>query len=74
MQVAQNMNGDRSIVVKPTEAQNNIDLRIVLEEQIGKNKNQIWFVTYGRQLQDLVITDREIDFPYYDIYTAVLIF
>ena len=50
----------------------NIDLPIVLEEQIGKNESQIWFITYGKELQGLVITDREIEFPYYDIHTALL--
>ena len=54
------------------EAQNSIDLPIVVEEQTGKNENQIWFITYGKELQGLVITDREIEFPYYDIHTALL--
>ena len=60
------------IVVEPIEAQNNIDLPIVLEEQIGKNEKQIWFITYGKALQGLVIADQEIEFPYYDIHTALL--
>ena len=58
--------------MKPIEAQNNIDLPIVLEEQICENESEIWFITYGKELQGLVITDREIEFPYYDIYTALL--
>ena len=71
MEVAQDTN-NLSIVVEPIEAQNNIDLPIVLEEQIGKNENQICFITYGKELQGLVITDHEIEFPYYDIHTALL--
>jgi hypothetical protein len=62
VEVAQDTN-NLSIVVEPIEAQNNIDLSIVLEEQIGKNENQIWFITYGKELQGLVITDHEIEFP-----------
>ncbi len=72
VEVAGRINSDRPIVVEPIQAQNNIDLPIVLEEQIGKNEKQIWFVTYGKQLQGLVITDWEIEFPYYDIHTALL--
>jgi hypothetical protein len=34
----------------------------VLQEQIGKNKNKIWFLSYGKEL----------DFSYYDIHTALL--
>ena len=71
VEVAQDTN-NLSVVVEPIEAQNNIDLPIVLEEQIGKNENQIWFITYGKELQGLVITDHEIEFPYYDIHTALL--
>jgi hypothetical protein len=72
VEVAQNTNNLSIAVVEPIEAQNNIDLPIVLEEQIGKNENQIWFITYGKELQGLVITDQEIEFPYYDIHTALL--
>ena len=72
MEVAQNINSDLPIVVESIEAQNSIDLPIVLEEQIRKNENQIWFITYGKELQGLVITDQEIEFPYYDIHTALL--
>jgi hypothetical protein len=71
VEVAQDTN-NLSIVVEPIEAQNNIDLPIVLEGQIGKNENQIWFITDGKELQGLVITDQEIEFPYYDIHTALL--
>ena len=72
VEVVQNINSDLPIVVESIEAQNSIDLPIVLEEQIRKNENQIWFITYGKELQGLVITDQEIEFPYYDIHTALL--
>ena len=52
---------DLPIVVQPTEAQNN-----------AKNKNQSWFIKYGKEYQDLITTDRELGSHYYDIYTALL--
>jgi subtilase family serine protease len=36
------------------------------------NENQIWLISYGKELQGLVITDREIESHYYDIHTAVV--
>ncbi|CAB4034599.1 Hypothetical predicted protein, partial [Paramuricea clavata] len=36
------------------------------------NKNRIWFINYGKELQGLVITNREIESHYYDIHTALL--
>ncbi len=53
---------DLPIVVQPLEAQNNN----------AKNKNQIWFVKYGKEFQGLFITDRELGSHYYDIRTALL--
>ncbi len=53
---------DLSIVVQPTEAQNNN----------AKNKNQIWFIKYGKEYQGLIITYRELGSHCYDIHTALL--
>ena len=52
---------DLPTVVQPIEAQNN-----------AKNKNQIWFVKYGKEYQGLFITNRELGSHYYDIRTALL--
>jgi hypothetical protein len=79
-------------VVEPIEAQNNIELPIVVAPVEAKsitdlsigiehnsvvpneanNENQIWFINYGKELQGLVITNREIESHYYDIHTALL--
>ncbi len=53
---------DLPIVVQPTEAQNNK----------AKNKNQIWFIKYGKEYEGPIITDRELGSHYYDIHTALL--
>jgi hypothetical protein len=73
---------DLPIVTEPIEAQNNIDLPIVAEAvdvehkfvvtNETNNENQIWLISYGKELQGLVITDREIESHYYDIHTAVV--
>ena len=83
---AQN-NIDLSIVVEPIEAKSIADLPIVEKSNtdlsIGvehnsvvpneaNNENQIWFINYGKELQGLVITNREIPSHYYDIHTALL--
>ena len=39
---------------------------------VTKNKNQICFINYGKELQGLVITNRKIASHYYDIHTALL--
>jgi hypothetical protein len=38
----------------------------------AKNEKQIWGTNYGKELQGLVITNREIESHYYDIQTALL--
>ena len=75
---------DLPIVVEPNEAQNNIivaksntDLSIGVEHisvvpNEAKNEKQIWCINYGKELQGLVITNREIESHYYDIHTALL--
>ena len=83
---AQN-NIELPIVVEPVEAKSITDLPIVAKSNtdlsIGvehnsvvtneeNNKNQIWFINYGKELQGLVITNREIESHYYDIHTALL--
>ena len=83
---AQN-NIEQPIVVEPVEAKSITDLPIVAKSNtdlsIGvehnsvvtneeNNKNQIWFINYGKKLQGLVITNREIESHYYDIHTALL--
>ena len=74
---------DLPIVVEPIEAQNNLivaksntDLSVGVEHisvvpNEAKNENQIWFINYGKDLQGLVITNREIESHYYDIHTAL---
>ena len=62
--------------------ESNIDLLIVAEAvdvehnsvvtNETNNENQIWLISYGKELQGLVITDREIESHYYDIHTALL--
>ena len=37
----------------------------------AKNEKQIWCINYGKELQGLVITNREIESHYYDIHTAL---
>ena len=68
---------DLPIVVEPIEAKSNTDLSIGVEHNSvvpneAKNENQIWFINYGKELQGLVITNREIESHYYDIHTALL--
>ncbi len=53
---------DLSIVVQPTEAQNNN----------AKNENQIWFIKYGKEHQGVIITVQELESHYCDIHTALL--
>jgi hypothetical protein len=75
-------NIDSPIVVKPIEAQTNIDSPIVVKPieapskinlfYKAKNLNQICYIIYEKELQGLVITDREIESCYYDIHTALL--
>jgi hypothetical protein len=62
------------IVAKPVEAKSNIDLSIGVEHNsvITKNKNQVCFINYGKELQGLVITNRKIASHNYDIHTALL--
>ena len=73
----------KPIVVQPVEAQNNIDLPIVVKPIVApskidlslykaKNINQTWYINYEKELQGLVITDREIESFYYDIHTALV--
>ena len=74
-------------MVEPVEAKRIIDLPIVAKSNTdlstgvehnsvvpneAKNENQIWFINYGKELQGLVITNREIESHYYDIHTALL--
>jgi hypothetical protein len=68
---AQNNNG-LPIVGQPFEEQNNDNLSIFVEPNEVENENQVWFIKYRKELQGLVITDREIDSHYYDIHTALL--
>ena len=65
------------IVVAPIEAKSITDLSIGIEHNSvvpneANNENQIWFINYGKELQGLVITNREIESHYYDIHTALL--
>ena len=67
------------IVVNPVEAKSNIDLSIGVDPAciehnsvVTKNKNQICFINYGKELQGLVITNRKIASHYYDVHTALL--
>ena len=81
MVVRQN-NNSLPIVVEPIEAQNKIELPIVVEPVetksitdlpiVAKSNTQIWFINYGKELQCLVITNREIKSHYYNIHTALL--
>ena len=34
--------------------------------------NKIWLISYGKELEGLVITDQEIASHYYDIHTALV--
>jgi hypothetical protein len=43
----------------------------VLQEQIGKNKNLVYELWKGASSACYII-DREFDFSYYDIHTALL--
>ena len=66
----------------PIVVESNIDLLIVPEAVDAEhnsvvtnetnNENQIWVISYGKELQGLVVTDREIESHYYDIHTALL--
>ena len=67
----------KSITDLPIVARGNTDLSIGVEHNSAvpneeNNKNQIWFINYGKELQGLVITNREIESHYYDIHTALL--
>ena len=67
----------KSIADLPIEAKSNTDLSIGVEHNSvvpneTNNENQIWFINYGKELQGLVITNREIESHYYDIHTALL--
>ena len=62
---------DLPIVVELVEAQNNDNLPISVEPSEVENENQVWFIKYRKELQGLVITDREIESHYYDIHTAL---
>ena len=66
----------KSIPDLPIEAKSNTDLFIGVEHNSvvpneANNENQIWFINYGKELQGLVITNREIESHYYDIHTAL---
>ena len=72
--VAQN-NGDLPVVV----AQNNCDLPVVVTQNNSivplvkklcqpdteKNRNQIWIINYGKELQGRVIADQEMESHYF---------
>ena len=67
----------KSIADLPIEAKSYTDLSIGVEHNSvvpneANNENQIWFINYGKELQGLVITNREIESHYYDIHTALL--
>ena len=67
----------KSITDLPIVARGNTDLSIGVEHNSAvpneeNSKNQIWFINYGKELQGLVITNREIESHYYDIHTALL--
>jgi hypothetical protein len=62
---------DLPIVAEPIEAQSNDNLPISVEPNEAEMENQLWFIKYGKELQGLVITDREIESHYYDIHTAL---
>ena len=68
----QNDNGI-PIAIHPFEKQNNDNLHISIEPiEVGnENQNQVWFTKYRKELQGLVITDREIESHYYEIHTAL---
>ena len=53
------------------EEQNNDHSPISVEPSEVENENQVWFIKYRKELQGLVITDREIAFHYYDIHAAL---
>ena len=60
---AKSMN-DLPIVMEPIEAKSNIDLPVAektinVQHHDAEIKNQMWFINYGKELQGLVITDRE---------------
>jgi hypothetical protein len=66
----------KSITDLPIVAKSNTDLSIGVEHNSvvpneENNKKQIWFINYGKELQGLVITNREIESHYYDIHTAI---
>ena len=73
---------DSPIVVEPIEAQIDIDSAIVVEpveapsdtdlHYKAKNKNEICCISFKKELQGLVIIDREIESCYCDIHTALL--
>jgi hypothetical protein len=61
---------DLPIVAEPIEAQSIDNLPNSVEPNEAEMENQLWFIKYGKELQGLVITDREIESRYYDIHTA----
>ena len=63
--------------MEPIEAKSNIDLPVAektinVQHHDAEIKNQMWFINYGKELQGLVITDRDIESHHYDIHTALL--
>ncbi len=48
-----------------------VPIDISVQPNQDQNKNQIWAIHYGKELQGLVIADQEIESHYYDIHTAL---
>ncbi len=70
---AQNINIELPSVVEPVEAQNKSELPSVVEPIEAQNNCQVWFITYGKDHQGLIIySESEFDYPYYSIHSALM--
>ena len=72
MYSAQNINSDLLVAVGPLRHKLAFIYTLCYKNKLEKIRNQIWFMSYGKELQVLVIIDREFDFSYYDIHAALL--
>ncbi len=60
-------------MVEPVEAQNKSELPSVVEPIETQNNHQVWFITYGKDHQGLIIySESEFDYPYYSIHSALM--
>ena len=61
------------IIVEPIEAQNKSELPSVVEPIEAQNNCQVWFITYDKDHQGLIIySESELDYPYYSIHSALM--